>query len=219
MLKENNKKRKFSLEEDFMNLTVDDLILGYIHHLATYIPEKKILYVTEKQMSSERKAMAAIIDRTPQTVRTKIKKLVEMGLITQEQLELNGQKELVYIIPQNTIGKYEIIYEDIMWYIICTRKRFILKIYLYLLNKYDWKKELGADMYSFTLGELAEVIGYSKNCAATGTVLQIISMALTSLRNEGIIDFVDYSDGKATRKRLTYVAHTMKELEENNKVN
>lgn len=45
---ENNKKRKFSLEEDFMNLTADDLILGYIHHLATFIPEKKILYVTEK---------------------------------------------------------------------------------------------------------------------------------------------------------------------------
>ena len=30
------KKRKFSLEDDFMNLTVDDIIFGYIQHLATY---------------------------------------------------------------------------------------------------------------------------------------------------------------------------------------
>ena len=48
------KKRKFSLEDDFMNLTVDDIIFGYIQHLATYIPEKKILYVTEKEIAAHK---------------------------------------------------------------------------------------------------------------------------------------------------------------------
>lgn len=44
------KKRKFSLEDDFMNLTVDDIIFGYIQHLATYIPEKKILLLLKKKL-------------------------------------------------------------------------------------------------------------------------------------------------------------------------
>lgn len=116
------------------------------------------------------------------------------------------------------MGQYEIIYEDIMWHIVCTRKRYILKIYLYLLNKFDWKKETKSELYSFTLGELAEAIGYTKNSSVVGTVLEIIDTALTSLRNEGIIDFVNYSDGISVRKRLTFVAHNMKEYNERNKV-
>lgn len=215
--KEKDYTRKFSLEEDFMNLNSDDLILGYIHYLATFIEQKKILYITEKKITAERAAMATIIDRTPQTVKNKINKMIEKGLLIKDQLEINGQKEPVFIIPQLTKGKYEIIHKDIMWHIICTRKRFILKIYIYLLNKYDWKKEVRGDPYSFTAGELAEAIGYSKGSAVTGSITSIINTALTSLKFEGVIDYIDYFDGKSPRKRLIFVAHDMKELTEKNK--
>lgn len=70
------KKRKFSLQDDFMNLTVDDIIFGYIQHLATYIPEKKILYVTEKEIAAHKQILAVQIEKTVKTVTNRINKLI-----------------------------------------------------------------------------------------------------------------------------------------------
>ena len=210
------KKRKFSLEDDFMNLTVDDIIFGYIQHLATYIPEKKILYVTEKEIAAHKQILAVQIEKTVKTVTNRINKLIENKLIVRDQLEINGQKQPVFIIPQNTIGKYKIAQDDVIWWIVSTRKLHTVKVYIYLLNKYDWKKELGAEMYNFTIGEMGKVIGYSESSISQGKVTSLINSLLISLKNEGIIDYEDYFDGKSPRKRLTFVVHSMDEYRERN---
>ena len=50
--------RKFSLEKDFMNLTIDDMVYGYIQHIATFAPELKVLYVPTAKVSEEKKNIA-----------------------------------------------------------------------------------------------------------------------------------------------------------------
>ena len=52
--------RKFSLEDDFMNLTIDDMVYGYIQHMATFAPELKKLYVLVDTVSMEKKDIARI---------------------------------------------------------------------------------------------------------------------------------------------------------------
>ena len=45
--------RKFSLEDDFMNLTIDDMVYGYIQHMATFAPELKKLYVCQIELNKD----------------------------------------------------------------------------------------------------------------------------------------------------------------------
>lgn len=195
-----------------MNLTSDDLVLGYLQHIATYHPDKKILYIPISKMPQEKKAMTLIIDKSTKTVQRKIDTLIRNGLIIKKSIELNGKETLVYEIPQDTKGRYKIIDEELMWYIISTRRLWALKIYLYLLDKYNWKKQEQKEMYSFTCGELAQAIGYTETSAATGTISSIISNLLVSFKREGVIDYKDYYDDKSPRKRLTFVAKNLLEL-------
>lgn len=206
--------RKFSLETDFMNLSVDDIVFGYLQHLATFHPEKQTLYVPVDKVSKEKGTIAEMIDKTARTVQNKINKLIENGLIIKEMMNLNGNETAVYVIPQTTIGRYQIIKDDMMWYLLTTRKQNILKIYVYLLNKYDWKAK-DKEMYSFTNEELLAAIGYK--ASSFGSYTSVLTTILNSLKREGIIDFVEYCDSqysaRATmRKRLTFVAHNTSEL-------
>ncbi len=73
--------RKFSLENDFMNLSIDDMVYGYIQHMATYAPELKTLYIPVDKVSSEKKNIAKIINKTPRTVSNRIEKLLNAELL------------------------------------------------------------------------------------------------------------------------------------------
>lgn len=207
--------RKFSLEDDFMNFTIDDIVFGYIQHLATYAPELNTLYVPVKKVSASKADIAWIINKTTRTVSNKINKLIENGLIQERQIKLNDKDEWVYVIPQETCGKYEIIQDEMVWYILQTRTQNALKVYIYLLNKYKWKLKTKDEMYSFTASEILEAMGYSSS--SNGAKTSAITTLLESLRREGIIDYVDYWDTtyclKGTdRKRLTFVATGLNQL-------
>lgn len=206
------KTRKFSLEDDFMNISIDDLIFGYIQHIATYAPEKKILYVTKEKVSKAKTEMALITGvKTTRTISNKINKMVEKGLLEERIFQDKG----VYVIPQETKGKYEILQDDMVWYIVCTRQLNALKIYLYLFNKYKWKQSQG-EMYSFTNSELLKAIGYADSTAEKKST-EYVEMLLQSFKREGIIDYVEYTDKESslhvtTRKRLLHVVESPNEL-------
>ena len=205
--------RKFSLEDDFMNLTIDDMVYGYIQHMATFAPELKKLYVLVDNVSMEKKDIARIIGRTPRTVTNRIKKLLDNGLLVEEQITLNGVNRLCYVIPQETKGKYQIIYDEMLYYLISTRTTDCIKIYLYLKNKYDWKKKTN-EYYSFTNGEILSAIGYSNNY--DGIASARIQCILESLMREGVIKWASYTEMvngyTAPKKRLLFVATGLNEL-------
>lgn len=205
--------RKFSLEDDFMNLTIDDMVYGYIQHMATFAPELKKLYVLVDTVSMEKKDIARMIGRTPRTVTNRIKKLLDNGLLVEEQITLNGVNRLCYVIPQETKGKYQIIYDEMLYYLISTRTTDCIKIYLYLKNKYDWKKKTN-EYYSFTNGEILSAIGYSNNY--DGIASARIQCILESLMREGVIKWASYTEMvngyTAPKKRLLFVATGLNEL-------
>lgn len=205
--------RKFSLEDDFMNLTIDDMVYGYIQHMATFAPELKKLYVLVDTVSMEKKDIARMIGRTPRTVTNRIKKLLQNGLLVEEQITLNGANRLCYVIPQETKGKYQIIYDEMLYYLISTRTTDCIKIYLYLKNKYDWKQKTN-EYYSFTNGEILQAIGYSNNY--DGIASARIQCILESLMREGVIKWASYTEMingyTAPKKRLLFVATGLNEL-------
>ena len=196
-----------------MNLKTDDLVLGYLHHIATFHPEKDILYIPSAKLSKEKSKIAWIINKSTATVKRKIEVLVEKKLINKSTLD--GKE--IYVIPQTTIGKYKIINDDMIWYILQTRTHNILKVYIYLLSKYDWKKQEQGEMYQFTCGEIAEAVGYSCSSASSGDITSLFSTILASLKREGIIDYEcfysNYNNNHVSpAMRLTFVAHSIDDL-------
>lgn len=202
--------RRFSLEKDFMNLKTDDLIYGYIQYLATYIPEKKILYVPTAKVSEEIDPISIMIGKSARTAERHIHDLVERKLLKYEIIKLNGVDTPCYVVPQESEGFYQIVKRDMLWYVIQTRSKFCIKIYIYLLNKYQWKKN-----YHFTGVELEGALGY-ENKNHNNTAIKIINVCLESLKREGIIDYteemVDVKGIKIPNKVLTYVCNDTKEL-------
>lgn len=204
-------QRKFSLASDFMNLKADDLVLGYLQHFATYHPEKKMLYIPLEKVNKEKPIMAEMFDCSTRTISRKITILVELGLIQSITLVLNGKTAKVYEFPQNTIDRYQMIDDDFMWYITQTRRSGALKLYLYLANKWIWKKKQG-ELYSFTAGELALALGYSTASARQGTIINMINTLLESFKREGAIDYVEYYYNNLPYKRLTKLCTKLNEL-------
>jgi hypothetical protein len=91
-----------------------------------------------------------------------------------------------------------------------TRNAQCIKVYLYLLNKYDWKPG-----YTFTLAEVSKALGYAST-SGTASINNIIE----SLAREGIISYQDDYDyielhGKVIAtpiKKLEFVAKSKSQL-------
>lgn len=63
-----------------------------------------------------------------------------------------------FYFPYNEAGKYKLVNYEMLSYLVNTRNSNAIKIYIYLLNKFQWKEN-----YIFTLKELLVAIGYSEN--------------------------------------------------------
>lgn len=131
-----------------------------------------------------------------------------MGLI--------DKKEDNYIFPFDYNCKYEIVEQKMLQYLIDTRSANAIRIYIYLLNKYKWKKQK-QEKYEFTIKEIKRAMGYSE---ATKTAEIIIKNVLESLRREGIIDYIQTYKEIIVQEtivtipiyRLNYVAASRREL-------
>ena len=105
-----------------------------------------------------------------------------------------------------------------LYYVVSTRNKFAVKIYLYLLDKYLWKLQ-EQEYYSFTVRELCEMMGYSGRCQSAE---KLVGNVLESFSREGVIEFKGYYEtmpaGSGMReiavpkKRLVFVARTKSEI-------
>lgn len=194
-----NNVRRFSIEEDFINFKTNDLLYGFMRSLSTARPEvedgkvvktangktKYREYLPLKTFRKNKKLIAAICNVTPRTIDNHIEKLAEAGLIDQgiERIETNGQTYdyECYWFPYDENGLYKIVDKDVVEYLVHTRNAHAIRVYLYLLSKYQWKKD-----YIFTLQELKEAIGYA---ASTKSCDTLIKNVLASFKAEGIIKY------------------------------
>ena len=207
-------QRRFSLDDDFMNYSIDDLLYGAMQYLATFHPVKKQLYLTKQNLMKNKKDIYAICNLDSRKLKAHIQKLIDKGLIKEEMI---GEYPS-YTFPYDYDGGYQLIDYEMLWYLVSTRSKSSLQIYVYLLNKYLWKAETEED-YIFTNKELQIAVGYSEN---TKLANSIMSNILESLSREGIIRFVDEwqemtningTQTKTCRHRLVFIAQTKEDLQ------
>ena len=202
-----NYKRCFPLEGSFMNYSVKDLLYGYLQYKATFDTTTKQLYIDIKKYREIKPELANLYGCSNRTVEREIEKLINCNLLKRE----NDR-----IIITATANRYQLIDYDMLEYLLETRNHNTIRIYVYLLNKYIWKKSTDAK-YTFTITELLEVIGY-KTVSADKT--KAIRRIIDSLEREGIIKtsiiITPISKGNKTipvqRYLLEYVAEHENEI-------
>lgn len=193
--------RRIPTEGIFLHYSIDDIVYGYLQASATYDPHNKVLYIPKNKMSGIKKMLQTIIGcKTTKTIDNKIKKLLENNLL--QEGEHNNKP--VILFPYDKNEKYRIIDADLLFSLVCVYRPMVLKIYVYLLDKYKWKNKSN-EKYVFTLHELCQMMGYADSSRKQEPVIREI---LINLRNNKFIDYeefydIDFECGKAVpRLRL-----------------
>lgn len=221
-MEEKKYQRRFSLENDFMNYSTDDLLYGVLYYLSTFHPKEKTLYLTKKNLTKNKKIICDICDITVQTMNRHINKLIENNLLKEENIVIGEDKTeyLCYTFPYNYKGKYQLIENEMLWYIVSTRNKQAVRVYIYLLNKYKWKKEINEN-YIFTNKDIMKAIGYSTN-SNNALANKMITNVLESFSREGVIKFETFYEETITdngvsvptpKKRLLFVASSKNDLD------
>ena len=214
-----NRKRRLSLEDSFMNYSIDDILFGAMYYLATFHPTKKVFYLTKKKFTQNKNIIKKACDVTTQTLNNHLKKLLEAGLIQEEDIKSGDVAYPSYTFSYEYKEKYQLVDNEMLWYIVTTRSQQAIKLYIYLLDKYNWKKSTGEN-YVFTNAELLEAIGYSTN-SSNQKANSVVNNVLESYLREGVIKYetfyeeITLPNGKTVpspRKRLTFVAVSKQEL-------
>ena len=202
-----------------MNYSIDDILFGAMYHLATFHPTEKVFYLTKKRFTQNKDIIKKACDVTTQTLNNHLKKLLEADLIQEEDIISNDEVYPSYTFSYEYKEKYQLVDNEMLWYIVTTRSQQAIKLYIYLLDKYKWKDRNG-ESYIFTNSELISALGYSTN-SSNKRASEIVNNILESFSREGVIKFENFyeeillNNGKTVpspRKRLIFVAQTKNEL-------
>lgn len=190
MGQEQELKRKISLENDFMSYKHgSDILYGFMYNKATYDPETQQLYLTKYRYNKLKPYIKVLFSDKGRTFMTdNLDKLIKAELIQEGFVSTKtNPKTPCYFFPNKEYNKYKLINNDILMYVVYTRNSCAVRIYTYLYNKYEWKKESGED-YEFTIKELRIALGWAPT---SRTCNEIIELNLESLAREGIIRYID----------------------------
>lgn len=216
-------QRRFSLEDDFMKYDTDDLLFGAMYHLSTYHPEEKKLYLSRKNLLKNKKVIYELCGLNSQKLSRHLDKLIENNLIAETEMLIAGEKVPVYTFPFNYNGNYQLIDNEMLWYLASTRNHQCIRIYVLLLRYYLWKQKVSQEQgetiyYTFTNTDLLSSIGYSTDNKLASSMITNI---LESFQREGIINYEEYYEEIITnkgfsvpspRKRLLFVAQNKNDL-------
>lgn len=204
-----------------MNYNSDDLLFGAMQYLATFHPELKLLYLTKKKYKKEQANLANLCGVTKGTITRHLNRLIEKELVKEKTIYLgaNQEKYECYTFPYDYDGKYQIIDNEMLWYVVSTRNHQAVRVYITLLNWYKWKAQSG-EFYNFDNKDILEKLGYSiksNNALATSMITNI----LESFWREGVIDYEEYYEKREDnngniipmpQKRLLFVAEHKQQL-------
>jgi predicted transcriptional regulator len=168
----------------------------------------------KKEFAKNKQIIASICGVSTKTIDRWVNKLFDAGLLDEglEIIEQNGKEYeyTCYWFPYDESGHYKILDKDMVRYLVDTRNGQAIRVYLYLLSKHEWK-----DDYNFTLTEISQALGYSKNTDTTSIKNIIESLAREGIiRYEEIYEYIE-KDGeihKIPMKSLEFVAKTIKQL-------
>lgn len=206
--KEKAQRRCFSLEDDFMNYGTDDLLYGFLRCISTAKPSKNdehqweeyLPIITYRKMKSD---IATTFKCTSRTIENHLNKLIKRGLVkkgTYSATDHTGKKyeyQCLYF-PYDYNGIFKYVSKEMIKYLVMTRNENAIRIYLYLLNRYDYKPN-----YNFTVNEIQRAIGYSDT---SHVGFEVVSAILTSFKREGLVDYddlwLDVGNGNKIKKKI-----------------
>ena len=206
-----------------MKYDTDDLLFGAMYHLSTYHPEEKKLYLSRKNLLKNKKVIYELCGLNSQKLSRHLDKLIENNLIAETEMLVAGEKVPVYTFPFNYNGNYQLIDNEMLWYLASTRNHQCIRIYVLLLRYYLWKQKVSQEQgetiyYTFTNTDLLSSIGYSTDNKLASSMITNI---LESFQREGIINYEEYYEEIITsngfsvpspRKRLIFVAQNKNDL-------
>lgn len=129
---------------------------------------------------------------SPKTLRNHLKYLIDKEYILVENdgsYILPEVEDIYFLIPLQTLK-----------YLNDNCKDHVIKIYVYLGQRYKWGLERGKP-YEFSLEELGDHVGIRIKNNSRG--YEIINNALNLLEKSGLIEYCSYFNGKSQKKKLT----------------
>lgn len=195
-----NKKEQYRMliaDDEFLkDKKTHDLVWGYLQTIS-YLDKERIrfVYIDENMNASKiRENTGCCI--SVGTVRNTINLYKKMGIIRKDKvMSKDGKKEIdVYVLAGTDDVINKLIPLDTLKYLVNTATENVIKVYTYLLCKYEWKLNSG-EYYQFTQKELLEHIGYANRFENS----EMIKNVLTCLENNGLIEYYNtYRDNRGT---------------------
>lgn len=163
------------------------MLYAYLLENSFGIDHQTVIFKKDLPKQAELATIIGVKSRN--TVRTHMNYLIEQEYIYEEEDKyiINRKKEKMYF-------KMEV---DTIRFLNNTVKEPVYKAYIYLGQRWNYK----GSSYEFTLEELGQHIGKKPN--NNSVVYQELNDILLCLKNNGLIDYCSYYDGKMKKMRLT----------------
>ena len=163
---------------------IDAELYSYLQSMS--YPVDGVTIIEKVNLPSQAKMAEKIGVKSPKTFRSHLQYLIETGY-----LEDRGN---IYVLP-NVEDIYLLLPLETIQFINDTIKESVIKVYIYLGQRYKFKKN-----YVFTQEEIAQHLGLKLQ--GNTRCRQAIHNALDMLQDVGLISFENFFDGKSPRYRL-----------------
>ena len=211
-------KRVIPFGEEFMkDKKVNDNIYAYFQ-IKSYLTKDRQRYVYKKDATAtaiqsyfEEKQLNISLS----TVKRNIALFKKIKLITEsKRVDEFGKEQSIYLLKDD-FKFFAYVPLDTLTYLANTATENVIKIYAYLLNKYEFKAKTN-DTYIFTKKELLEAIGYSTD---NNRSYKIISDIILCLDNNGLIEYKEFfvknfEENPTPQIRLTKVNTKVRNMKE-----
>ena len=236
-----DKPRVVPAEGPFLHYSTDDIIYSYILASATFHPEYKMLYVRLDKLRNIKQELKVIMSdgRQDSSITRAINRAInrldgtdgvlDEPLLLKDKLNINRQEHDVYLFREydlkNREINYQIINADFLKEMVAVYRPYVVKIFIYLLDKMEWKRSQLEDSYVFTNVEIAKAMGYSETSSSWKEPVRI---ALNHLKSAGYIDWEEFYEEQTLKngrvvpvpkKRLVSVVDVSRPFQKQDKMN
>lgn len=174
--------KRIPMEERFMKKKVNDILYGYLQSVSHFDGQTTFVYKDRVNFSEMETIFRGQFNRLK--LSRDFKFLLSIGLIEEGEIKtIRGEMVNVYILPFNEKELYRIIPLDTLRFLIDTTNSNVIKIYVYLLYKYNFGKCKG---YEFTQKELLEALKIKSHHERDRNMIKNI---LICLKNNGLIKY------------------------------
>lgn len=185
------------LESTFLNdKKVDGELYGLLQSYAFPNGQKETI-IEKKELPAQTVLCSKLNIKSPKTYRAHLQYLISKGFVEDrgDKLYLPNVEEIYFMIPLSTL-----------MFLNDTAKEQVIKVYIYLGQRYKYKKD-----YIFTIAEIASHIGIELNNNQRNYIT--INNVLTCLQNHGLISYKEIYENNLPKKQLTSFSFEVKNLE------